>query len=127
MILTDTRKVLGIAALIAIVGVATTETMRQPAHAEANIIPGGAAGYAGERIDAAFQIVATMPKTAARAMQVAAKGDLPPLGCRGPIRPEIADECVDAAAEEPATVVETRLGDSTSVLSRVSSYQLAGF
>lgn len=126
MSMQDSWKVLGVAALIVIAGISSVELSRQPAHAEVGLIAGGAAGYAGERVDGAFQVAAAMPTLVLARAPVAAKGDLPPIGCRGPLRAEVADECMDAV-EEPAAITETRVGDATSVLSRVVSYQLAGF
>jgi hypothetical protein len=126
MFLNDTKKVLSVAAAILIAGVASVELTRQPAQANTALVQGGAAGYAGARVDTAFDIAAK-PTVTVASLPVAIKGNLPPVGCRGPLRAEIADECLDAAAEVPAIVVETRIGDATSVLTRVVGYQLAGF
>ena len=60
---------------------------------------------------------------------IAEKGDLPPLGCIGPFRPEVAAECVDVAYEvelDDGEIVETRIGNS-SILTRMAEYTLAGF
>jgi hypothetical protein len=92
------------------------------------LVAGGAAGYAGSRVDGAFQLVGTMPTSSSYEITVAEKGDLPPLGCAGPFRPAVQAECIDAALEvaaEPSAVVETRFG-TTSILTRMDAMLVAG-
>jgi hypothetical protein len=126
---TETKKVLAAVALIIATGVSTVELTRTPAQADPTIVRGGAAGYAGSRVDGAFQVLAAAPSAAPVEMPVAEKGDLPPLGCAGPFRPEIEAECIDAAFEveaEPSVIVETRLGDA-STLVRMDALTVADF
>jgi hypothetical protein len=126
--MTETRTVIATVALILATGVGIVEMTRYPAQAD-GIVAGGAAGYAGNRVDAAFDVAATLPMLPAMTVAVAQKGDLPPLGCIGPFRAEVQAECLDSAAEIPSetyVTVETRHG-ATSVLTRTSGFQLAGF
>jgi hypothetical protein len=116
---TETKKVLAIVALIVAAGISTVELTRTPAQADPSLVPGGAAGYAGARVDGAFQILAVAPRIAPVELPVAEKGDLPPLGCAGPFRPEVEAECVDTAFEveaEPSVIVETRLVDASTLI-----------
>ena len=128
---TETKKVIAIAALIVATGVAGVELTRNPAQADPMLVPGGAAGYAGARVDDAFKVVAEMPPVAPLTIPMAAKGDLVmPVGCAGPFKADVAAECFDTAyevpSEEPGVVVETRLSDS-SILVRMMGYTMAVF
>lgn len=126
---TETRMVAALAALIAVAGVATVEMLRGPAQADPAFVAGGAAGYAGSRVDGVFATAAGMPPAADFRMEVARKGDLPPIGCAGPFRASVAAECMDTAyeaASEPSMVVETRSG-AASVLARMDGFTMAGF
>jgi hypothetical protein len=95
------------------------------------LVTGGAAGYAAERIDSAFHAVAEMPPVAPISVPMALKGDLMPIGCAGPFKADIAAECLDTAYEvssdDGSLVVETRVGDSTSILVRMMGYTMAVF
>ncbi len=125
---TNTKTVLALVAFIVATGVAGVEMTRSQAQADPRIVPGGAAGYAGARVDGTFQLVAALPPAGPFAIPVAEKGDLPPLGCAGPFRPEFEAECIDAAFEveaEPSVVIETRLGDA-SILMRMDAVTVAG-
>lgn len=119
--ITETKKAFAIAALIVATGVATVEITRSPAQAETM-------SYAASRIDAAFQVAATMPPVALVRVPMAVKGDLPvPLGCIG-IAGDAQAECMDVAYEvpsEPSIVVETRSGN-TSTLMRMDAMTIAG-
>ena len=112
--ITETKKVFAIAALIAATGVATVELTRNPAQADPMLVPGGAAGYAGERIDVAFTVVAEMPFVAPVSVPMANKGDLMPTA-------------YEVASDEGSVVVETRVGDATSILVRMMGYTVALF
>ena len=84
--------------------------------------------YAQSRVDQAFAAAAEVPVTEFE-ISAAPKGDLP-VGCGGPFRPEVQAECIDAAYEVSdltSTVVETRVGESTSVLTRMDAFELAEF
>ncbi len=128
--ITETKKVLALAALIVATGVATVELTRNPAQADPLLVSGGAAGYAGERVDAAFDVVTEMPPVQSFAIPMAAKGDLMPIGCSISSTSDAAAECMDTAYEvpsdEPSVVVETRLSDS-SILVRMMGYTMAVF
>jgi hypothetical protein len=127
--ITETKKVLAAVALIIAAGISTVELTRTPAQADPTLVRGGAAGYAGSRVDGAFQVLAAAPVAAPVEVPVAEKGDLPPLGCAGPFRPEVEAECVDTAFEveaEPSVIVETRLGDA-STLMRMDALTVADF
>jgi hypothetical protein len=120
----QSTKVLALVALILATGVTVVEITR-PARAEA-----ASAEYAGERIATVFQVVAQMPAMPAVQIPVAEKGDLMPIGCAGPLRPEVADECMDTAYEvpsEPSVVVETRTGDASTELMRLDGMTVAGY
>ena len=127
---TETKKVIAIAALIIATGIAGVELTRNPAQADPMLVPGGAAGYAGARVDEVFKVVAEMPPVATMMVPMAAKGDLMPTGCAGPFLPDVAAECMDTAyevpSEEPGVVVETRMSDS-SILVRMMGYTMAVF
>jgi hypothetical protein len=71
-----------------------------------------------------------MPPAAPIQLAVAEKGDLLPIGCAGPLRPEVAAECVDTAYElpsVPSVVVETRTGTASSELMRLDGMTVAGY
>jgi hypothetical protein len=129
--ITETKKAFAIAALIATTGVAAVEMTRNPAQADPMLVMGGAAGYAAERIDSAFHAVAEMPPVAPISVPMALKGDLMPIGCAGPFKADVAAECLDTAYEvssdDGSMVVETRVGDSTSILVRMMGYTMAVF
>jgi hypothetical protein len=125
----ETKKVLVLVALIVAAGIATVEATRSQAQADAGIVPFGAAGYAGTRVDNAFQLVASSPQSDEPEYPVAEKGDLVPLGCAGPFRAAVQAECIDTAFEieaEPSTVVETRFG-AMSILTRMDGATVADF
>lgn len=126
--ITETKKVFAIAALIATTGVAGVELTRNPAQADPMLVI-GAAGYAAERIDGAFHAVAEMPPVAPISVPMALKGDLMPIGCAGPLKADVQAECLDTAYEvasdDGSMVVETRVGDSTSILFRMTGYTMA--
>lgn len=124
----QTKKVLAVVALIVATGVSVVELTRNPAQADPLLVAGGAAGYAGARVDGAFQLVSAMPVRDLE-MQVAQKGDLEvPLGCVGPYRAEVSAECMDVAYEsaDDAQIFETRTANS-SILMRMVEYNLASF
>ncbi len=126
----ETKRAFAVAALIAATGVAAVELTRNPAQADPMLVTGGGAAYAAERIDGAFHAVAEMPPIAPISVPMAVKGDLMPIGCAGPFKPDVAAECLDTAyevASEDSMVVETRVGDSTSILIRMMGYTVAGF
>jgi hypothetical protein len=122
---TETRKVFALAALIVATGVVTVELA--PSSAQAGTMT-RAQAYAAARVDTAFDLVATMPATAAVMVPMAQKGDLPvPLGCTG-VQGDAQAECMDVAYEvpsEPSVVVETREG-TTSTLLRMDAMTVAG-
>jgi hypothetical protein len=124
--ITDTKKVFAIAALIVATGVTAVELTRSPAQAESAQLQ-GAAAYAGSRIDAAFDVVAAMPPVAPVRVPMATKGDLPvPPGCIG-MPGDVQAECMDVAYEvpsEPSIIVETRFGN-TSTLMRMDALTVA--
>ena len=122
--ITETKRVFVIAALIVATGVAAVELTRSSAQADPMLVLGGAATYAASRIDTAFETVAAMPKLAEIRVPMAQKGDLEvPFGCEG-----FAEaECMDVAYEmpsEPSLVVETRSG-TTSTLMRMDAITVA--
>ena len=122
--ITETKRVFVLAALIVATGVAAVEFSRSPAHADPMLVLGGAATYGASRIDTAFDAVAAMPALAEIMVPMAQKGDLEvPLGCEG-----FAEaECMDVAYEmpsEPSLVVETRSG-TTSTLMRMDAITVA--
>jgi len=126
--ITDTRKVFTIVALIAATGVAAVEMTRSPAQADPLLV--SADGRAADRIDGAFQAAATMPAVAPITIPVAVKGDLQiPLGCVGEASPDAEAECMDVAYEVesgPYVVVEKRI-ENASILTRMLGYTMAIF
>lgn len=124
--ITDTKKVFAIAAIIVATGVTAVELTRSPAHAASTQVQITAA-YAGSRIDTAFDVVAAMPPVAPVRVPMATKGDLPvPPGCVG-MPADLQAECMDVAYEvpsEPSIVVETRSGN-TSTLMRMDALTVA--
>ena len=126
---TETKKAMALAALIVATGIATVELTRSPAEANPVLVAGGAGGYAGARIDAAFQAAAEMSPVAPISVPLAAKGDLEvPLGCFGADATAEA-ECMDVAYEVesgPYVVVETRR-ENSSILTRMLGYTMAIF
>jgi len=126
--ITDTRKVLAVAALIAATGVAAVEMTRSPAQANPLLVSTN--GYAENRIDGAFDAAAAMPAVAPITIPVAVKGDLQvPLGCIGEGSPDAEAECMDVAYEVesgPYVVVEKRT-ENASILTRMLGYTMAIF
>jgi len=121
--ITETKKVFVLAALIVATGIATVELTRTPAQADSRTVENTAA-YAASRIDAAFDVVAQMPAMPTVRVPMAQKGDLEvPVGCEG----SAEAECMDVAYEvpsEPSLVVETRAG-TTSTLMRMDAMTVA--
>jgi len=119
--ITQTRKAFAVAAIVATgfaaIGLAQAET--SPTE-----------GYAGARVDSAFQVVAEMPPVEPISIPLAVKGDLQvPFECVGPFRPDVQAECMDVAYEVesgPYVVVEARTEDS-SILTRMLGYTMAIF
>lgn len=122
---TETRKVFAIAALIMATGIATVEMTRNTAQADPMVVAGGAEGYAGTRVESAFQLVAAIPAATQFAVAAAAKGDLQPLGCSAAAN-QCAAPAFDIASDQPAMIVEKR-GASSSILIRLSRISVAGF
>ena len=126
--ITETRKVFALAALIVATGVVTVEMARSTAQAAEPQIMTRAEAYAAARVDTAFDLVAALPERPAVMVPMAAKGDLPvPLGCTG-IAGDAQAECMDVAYEvesTPSVVVESREG-TTSTLLRMDPITLAG-
>ena len=124
--ITESKKVFALAALIVASGVATVELGRSSARAETQLMTRGAA-YAAARVDTAFDLVSAMPAAPVVTIPMASKGDLPvPLSCMG-VQGDAQAECMDVAYEpetEPSMVVETRIG-STSTLMRMDSMTVA--
>ena len=120
--ITESRKVFALAALIVATGVAAVELTRNSA--QADTMPVERASYASARIDAAFNVVAEMPAMPRIIVPLAQKGDLEvPVGCEGAAEAE----CMDVAYEvqsEPSLVVETRAG-TTSTLMRMDAITVA--
>lgn len=120
-----TQKAFAIAALIVATGVASVELTRGTAQAESAYTP----EYAVSRIDVAFSTVSDMPAVEQVSVPMATKGDLPiPLGCLW-IPADQQAECMDVAYEVPSVpsiVVETRFGNSTTLL-RMDSMTVAEF
>jgi hypothetical protein len=120
--ITETKKVVALAAMIVAIGVGGVEMTRDTAQADARIVAGGAAGYAGARIDEAFALAAMLPAAEPVSFAVASKGDRLPVDCTG----ECMDAAYEVASEEPL-VVETQRGASSSILVRLSRITVAGF
>jgi hypothetical protein len=129
-----TKHVIAAAALIAATGIAGIEMTRDATAATQPTQD--LADQARSRVDAAFVAAAEVPpmefETAAiEAMTPAAeKTDKLPVGCDGPFKPEVQAECVDVAYEvsdATGTVVESRIGESTSVLMRLDQFDMAHF
>ena len=125
---TETKKVFAIAALIVATGIGAVELTRNPAQADPMLVPGGAAGYAGMRVDAAFEAAAEMPRVAPLVVPMARKGDLMPIGCADPAESSADGNCTayEVASDDPSVVVETRTSDS-SILMRMMGYTMAVF
>jgi hypothetical protein len=127
--ITDTKKVFALAALIVVTGVATVELTRNTAQAaeQATVMTRHAA-YAAARVDTAFDLVAALPAAKAVMVPMAQKGDLlVPAGC-GSLSGDAQAECMDVAYElpsPPSVVVESRDG-TTSTLLRMDPITLAG-
>ena len=79
--ITETRKVIVLAALTIATGMAAVELGDGAAQAQTMIMVRDQA-YAAARVDTAFDLVASMPATPAVMIPMAMKGDLPvPQGC----------------------------------------------
>ena len=127
--MTETKKVFALAALIVATGVVTVELTRDSAQAaEQQFTMSRAEAYAAARVDTAFDLVAVMPAAEPVMVPMALKGDLPvPFGCMG-VQGDAQAECMDVAYEldsTPSLVVETREG-TTSTLLRMDPITLAG-
>ena len=126
--ITSTKKVVALAALIVATGVAAVELGRDTAQAEPVSVMTRDAAYAAARVDTAFDLVAALPATPAIMIPMAMKGDLPvPMGCLG-VQGDAQAECMDVAYElpaEPSIVVETREGTTTTLM-RMDAMTLAG-
>ena len=126
---TPTMKLFAIAALVATTSLTAVGLTQSPAQADPMPVIDDGAGYSTARINAVFNVLAEMPATDAVAIPLAEKGDLLPIGCAGPFRAEVTAECLDTAYElasdDPSIVVETRVGDATSILIRMISYTIA--
>ena len=126
--ITSTKKVVALAALIVATGVAAVELGRDAAQAEPVSIMTRDAAYAAARVDTAFDLVAALPATPAVMIPMAMKGDLPvPQGCLG-VQGDAQAECMDVAYElpaEPSIVVETREGTTTTLM-RMDAMTVAG-
>src|SRR4051812_5874541 len=126
--ITETKKVFALAALIVATGVVTVELTRTPAQAAEQQTMSRAAAYAAARVDTTFDLIAALPARAPIMVPMAQKGDLlVPPGCAG-MRGDAQDECMDVAYEVesvPSVVVESREG-STSTLLRMDPITLAG-
>jgi hypothetical protein len=119
---TETKHVLGVVALIVATGIGAVEATRSPAQADSLLVSG--ADYPAARIGEAFDVAAGVPAIS----MAAAKGDMLPIGCSGPLDPTFAAECLDSAyevASEDDIVIETRSGN-TSVLTRMERFTVAG-
>jgi hypothetical protein len=129
--LNETRKVIALAALIVTTGIGAVEMTRDTAQADPRIVAGGAAGYARDRVDGVFQIVAALPAASPISLVQAGKGDLLASACSGPFQTSVMANCMnvayDVAAHEPAVVVEAKRGASSSILMRMASITVAGF
>ena len=126
--ITSTRKVFALAALVVATGVAAVELGRDTAQAEPVSVMTRDAAYAAARVDTAFDLVAALPATPPVMIPMAMKGDLPvPMGCLG-VQGDAQAECMDVAYElpaEPSIVVETREGTTTTLM-RMDAMTLAG-
>ena len=127
--ITDTRKVFALAALIVATGVTTVELTRNTAMAaEPTSVMTPAAAYSAARVDTAFDLVAALPAGKAVMVPMAQKGDLlVPAGC-STLAGDAQAECMDVAYELPSPasiVVESREG-TTSTLLRMDPITLAG-
>ena len=122
--ITSTKKVLALAALVVATGVAGVGT----AQAEPVNIMTRDAAYAAARVDTAFDLVAGLPAEPTVMIPMAMKGDLPiPQGCLG-VSGDAQAECMDVAYElpaEPSIVVETSEGTTTTLM-RMDAMTVAG-
>lgn len=119
---TNTKKIVALVALILLAGIALVELTRSET-ADAALVPGGAAGYAQQRVDRAFGIVAGLPP-ATFEVALAQKSDRLPSACA-----EADAECADWAYETaagPVMIVETR-NESGSTLTRFTGTYVAGY
>ena len=126
--ITETKKVFALAALIVATGIVTVELTRNSAEAAEPLTMTRVAAYSAARVDTAFDLVAAMPTAAPLMVPMAQKGDLEvPAGCTAE-QGDAQAECVDVAYEVesvPSVVVETRVG-STSTLLRLDPMTVAG-
>jgi len=120
---TETRKVFALAALIVFMGVATVEMTRGTAQADPSR---GAAAYASKRIAGAFRVVRAKSSADFMLIGVAQKGDIPLVGCA---EPDVLTGCTVTAYEvaSSGTVVEVKRGASSSILTRLARITVAGF
>jgi hypothetical protein len=125
--ITDTRKVFVLAALIVATGVGAVEMTRSEAQAEPASMNRDQA-YAAARVDTVFDLVADMPMTVAVMVPMAEKGDLAvPQGCLG-VQGDAQAECMDVAYEvpsEPSVVIDTTVGNTTTLM-RMDAMTVAG-
>lgn len=124
--ITDTKKVFVLAALIVATGVGAVELTRSEAQAEPAMTRDGA--YAAARVDTVFDLVADLPMTVAVMVPMAEKGDLAvPQGCLG-VQGDAQAECMDVAYEvpsEPSVVIDTTVGNTTTLM-RMDAMTIAG-
>ena len=125
--ITDTKKVFALAALIVATGVGSVELTRSTAQAGTVNMTRDAA-YAAARVDTVFDLVSAMPTQVAFMLPMAEKGDLPvPQNCLS-VQGDAQAECMDVAYEvpsEPSVVVESSFG-STTTLMRMDAMTVAG-
>ena len=124
--ITDSKKVLVLAALIVATGVGAVEMARGVAQAEPAMTRDAA--YAAARVDTVFALVADMPMTVAVMVPMAEKGDLAvPPGCLS-VQGDAQAECMDVAYEvpaEPSVVIDTTIGNTTTLM-RMDAMTIAG-
>ncbi len=126
--ITETKKVFALAALIVATGVGTVELTRNSAQAGETGTMTRIQAYSAARVDTTFDLVAAMPAAQPFMVPMAQKGDLAvPAGCASE-QGDAQAECMDVAYEVesvPSVVVETREG-STSTLLRLDPMTVAG-
>ena len=117
--ITATKKVLALAALIVATCGAEVELRPDTAQAEPVNSMTRDAAYAAARVDTAFALIDALPATPAVMTPMAIKGDLPVRpGCLG-VQSFVQAECMDLAYElpaEPSIVIETREGTTTTLM-----------
>ena len=126
--ITETKKVFALAALIVATGVATVELTRSSAQAAEPVMMTRAEAYAAARVDTAFDLVAALP--AARPSwcrwrrRATCRFRLAAPASRATRRPS-AWMSPTSSNSAPSVVVETREG-TTSTLLRMDAMTLAG-